>query len=325
MPSATEAALYGSALNAQLIAGIQALGEQQSVVFSQYAKSTIPTDGFVFWVATGMQLETTGVLHYSTDRTQDEDETIGINQVIFSVDEEITEFNAIAPNTVWVANYPVPDGEEGIQIAFSRRGSYFRRADVWHYVGIAVKPVFSAQLVNSLDDLPAGPIVSNSLPIWLSQNSFAPVYASFLVPDNVVPPYIAAHIVPAETTALQAFPFYQWPGVTEAGSPAPFHQLPSQQLMQDHVRLTLYGFNNQAAIQYLCSLIDYSLATDNFGFCNSPAIQDDKRTQVEIAVLAQRKTIDILASYYQSAADAVARRLILSAAVSTAVNVPTPA
>ena len=37
----------------------------------------------------------------------------------------------------------------------------------------------------------------------------------------------------------------------------------------------------------------------------------------EIAAIAQKKTIEILASYYQSTADAIARRLILSAAVTT--------
>jgi hypothetical protein len=71
------------------------------------------------------------------------------------------------------------------------------------------------------------------------------------------------------------------------------------------------------AIQYLAMLIDYSVNTDNFGFGNSPAIRDDKRPQVEIAALAMKKTINIIAWYYQSTADAVARRLILGAGFST--------
>ncbi len=41
--------------------------------------------------------------------------------------------------------------------------------------------------------------------------------------------------------------------------------------MRDKVRLTLYGLNNQQAIQFFQSLIDYSLNTDAFGFMNSPA------------------------------------------------------
>lgn len=99
--------------------------------------------------------------------------------------------------------------------------------------------------------------------------------------------------------ALGSFPIYTWPGTTVPNSGAsPLHDLPSSQLMRDEVRLTLYGFTNQQAIQYYASLIDYSYNTDDFGFCNSPAIQDEKRAQVEIAALAMKKTITILASYY---------------------------
>jgi hypothetical protein len=200
-------------------------------------------------------------------------------------------------------------------------GLNYQQAGLWHYRGFAVYPALASQLVESAADLPVGPIVSNSLPIWLAQNAMAPVYPSFLVPDNVVPPYITAHIEPSQTVALQGFPEFIWPGVTEGGSdPSPLHDLPSSQLMRDTVRLTMYGFNNQQAIQFYASLIDYSLNTDEFGFCNSPAIRDEKRTQVEIAALAMKKTLEIQASYYQGTADAIARRLILSASVTTTVQ-----
>ncbi len=160
--------------------------------------------------------------------------------------------------------------------------------------------------------------MSNSLPIWLAQNSASPVYPSFLVPPNVVPPYITAHVEPDATMALQGFPRYIWPG--EPTPPTALQSMASQQLARDKVRLTLYGFNNQSAIQYFASLIEYSLATDDFGFCNSPVIKDDKRTQREIIALAMKKTIEIDASYYQSTSDAIARRMILSAIVDTTMQ-----
>jgi hypothetical protein len=125
-----------------------------------------------------------------------------------------------------------------------------------------------------------------------------------------------AHIDP-DMTEVPSFPIYTWPGTTEAGSPAPLHDLPSTQLAKDHVRLTLYGFNNQTAIQYLVSLIEYSVDSNNFGFGNSPAIKDQKRTQSELNVIAMKKTIDIDAWYFQATADAIARRLILSAGFSS--------
>lgn len=315
MPTASEATGKQGQLDAALAAGLESLDLRQTVTFTEYTKYTFSEDGYVFWVATGNTLTAKGSLHYATDRVQQEDQTIGVNAMIFSSEEEITEFNVADPLTMWVGSWSVSNGTVTLQVAFSRRGSYYQQADVWHYVGDAVYPAMQAQLVASAADLPTGPIVSNSLPIWMSQNSAAKVYPSFLVPDNVKAPYIVAHIEPVETKAVQSFPIYENPIV--AGSN--LYNLTSQQLMRDRVRLTLYGFTNQEAIQYFSSLIEYSLNTDAFGFQNSPAIRDEKRTQVEIAAVAQKKTIEILASYYQSTADAIARRLILSAAVTTTV------
>jgi hypothetical protein len=317
MTSVAEAqGLQGQMQNALRI-GLQTIDRNQQVTFVQYTKFTSPIDGFVSWVASGTQNVVNGSFHYSSDRKQDEDQTIAINKVVFTATQEVAFLNNVAPDTLWVGS---PEFDN-VQFSFGHRSALYFQADLWHYTGDAVYPALSAQLVASKAAIPTAPIVSNSLPIWLTQNSFAPVYASFLVPDNVVPPYIAAHVEPALTDVLQQFPSYKWPGTIEADSGAsPLHQLPSSQLMRDNVRLTLYGFNNQTAIQFMASLIEYSLNTDNFGFCNSPAIRDDKRTQVEMAVIAMKKHIDIVASYYQSTADALARRLILSAAATINVG-----
>ncbi|HXS04808.1 MAG TPA: hypothetical protein VN731_10050 [Rhodanobacter sp.] len=311
----SEASAASGPLQAALASGVASISGNQSITFTQYTRQVVSPDGMVFWVASATTEDFTGSLHYISDRHQDEDETIAANRFIFTATQEVTALNAVSPSTMWIGTWTV-DGTS-IQIAFSDRGSFYEQAGLWHYSGYAVYPAMATQLVATPYDLPAGLIVSNSLPIWLAQNSMAPVYPSFLVPDNVVPPYIVAHIEPAMTDALGSFPIYRWPGTTQSGSPDPLHDLPSSQLMRDTVKLTLYGFNNQQAIQYYVSLMEYSLATDDFGFCNSPAIRDEKRGQVEIAALAMKKTITILASYYQGTADAVARRLILSATVTT--------
>lgn len=305
---------------AALDAGLDQLPGDQSVSFQQYTRSTLSQDGTVFWVASGTSQTFKGSLHLFSDRRQEEDQTFAANKFVFTAQEEITQLNAISPNMMWVGTWT--SDSVTLQVAFSETGANYERAGLWHYRGFAVYPALASQLVTAQSDLPTGPVVSNSLPIWLAQSSIAPVYPSFLVPDNVVPPYIAVHIDPAQTIALQPFMAIDWPGTTEASDDAaPLHDLPSWQLMRDDVRLTLYGFTNQQAIQYLAGLIDYSINTDDFGFCNSPAIRDEKRTQVEIAAIAMKKTITIQASYYQRTADAIARRLLLSAQV--AVSIPT--
>jgi hypothetical protein len=317
MPTATEALGEQSQLKSALDAGVEQLSVQQNVEFRLYNKFVFSQDGFVFWVASPQTMNVSGALHYATDRQQSEDETIATNQVLFTAETPVTEFNAIAPGTMWIGSWPLSP-TQNLQVAFASQTSFFKEADLFHYVGFAVYPALSVQIVDSADDLPQGPLVSNSLPIWLALNAMAPVYPSFLVPDNIAPPYIVAHIDPAGTQALAAAPILTWPGRTVPNSGAsPMHELASSQLMRDEVDLILYGFTNQQAIQYLWSLIDASLTTANFGFANSPAIQDAKRVQVEIAALAQKKTIHVSANYYQSAADAMARRLILSAFVSS--------
>ena len=322
MSIASEAAGSPNQLQTSLYQGLGSLSRNQKLVFTQYTKQTISEDGYVFWVAGSATITAKGSLHYSTDRSQEEDQTIGINAVEFTSEVEITELNGVNMGTLWICPWLTPDGNT-IQIAFSSRGAYYEQAGLWHYTGFAVFPALQSQLIATLADLPAGPIVSNSLPLWLdaaanmgaivgSQAPTVPAYASYLIPENIVPPYVVVHIEPEMTKAIQGFPRYSWSQRTGTGP----YQLPGSQLMQDMVRLTLYGFTNQQAQQWLSGLIIYSLATENFGFMNSPAIQDEKRTQSEIAAIAMKKTITIHADYNQSAADMIVRQLILSASVS---------
>ncbi len=322
MGIANESLTAAGTLQAALAAGVASISQNQTVVFTRYTKVVLAQDSYVFWVATSTTQAFTGSLHYLTTTEQNEDETIGQNQVVFTATEEVSIFNAIDPQTLWIGTFKT--GGQPLQVAFSSRSGFYQQASLWHYTGIAVYPALSSQLIASSADLPTEPIVSNSLPIWLSQNSIAPVYPSFLVPENVVPPYIVAHIEPTETKALGAFPIYQWPGTPTP--PTALQQMASSQLMQDAVRLTLYGLTNQQATQYYVSLIEYSISDDanggTFGFCNSPALQDAKRTQSEITAIAMKKTLNILASYYLNTADAIARRLILSASVTTSANPP---
>jgi hypothetical protein len=312
MPSISESLNSQSQLADTLAAGVKTLSLNQTVQFVQYSKSTIPTDGYVFYVNTGVVTTIKGSLHFATNRNQNEDETIDVDRIVLTALDPVDVFNQAAPGDLLVGEF------EGLQFAWNARGSFYQQANLYHYVGNAVYPALASQLVDSASDLPAGPIVSNSLPIWLAQTTFqtttVPVYPSYLVPANVVPPYVSVHIEPS-LTEVPSFPIDVWPG-----NPSPLTALqpmPSTQLAKDRVRLTLYGFTSQQAVQYYHSLIEYSINTDNFGFGNSPAIRDEKRTQTELGVIAMKKTIEIDAWYFQNTADAIARRLILEAGFSS--------
>lgn len=315
MPSISESLDSQSQLQDTLAAGVKTLSPNQEITFQEYTQTILSPDSYVFWVATTNTVTVQGSLHYATSQNQNEDETISLNRVIFTALDQIDEFNSISPTTMWLGTF------NGVRFSFNTRGSFYQQANLYHYQGDAVYPALASQLVSSAADLPVGPIVSNSLPIWLSQKTFGtttvPVYSSYLVPANVAPPYVAVHIEP-DMTEAPSFPIYQWPGTIQPNSGAsPLHALPSSQLALDRVRLTMYGFTNEMAIQYYAMLIDYSRNTGNFGFRNTPAIKDQKRTQSELSVIAMKKTIDIEAWYFQTTADAVARRLILSAGFSS--------
>ena len=176
MPSVAEALLAPGQLAAALQSGLAQLAGPQQVTFTQYSKSTIPTDGYVFWVTTGATIVANGSIHYATQRRQNEDDTFAVNSVDFTSEQEITAFNEIAPGLLWVGAITgalAAQDSINLQFAFSGRSSLYFRANLWHYLGDAVYPALASQLINSMADLPAGPIVSNSLPIWLSA-TFSP-------------------------------------------------------------------------------------------------------------------------------------------------------
>jgi hypothetical protein len=312
MPSIAESLNSQDQLADTLAAGLNTLSLNQVVEFTQYTQQIISQDGTVFYENTGMTTTVQGSLHYAIDRQQNEDETIDVNRVIFTALSQIDIFDQAAPTDLFIGTF------NGEQFAWRARHSFYQQANLYHYEGNAVYPALASQLINSAADLPVGPIVTNSLPIWLTLTTVGtqtvPVYPSYLVPANIVPPYIVAHVEP-DLTEVPSFPIYEWPGTPTP--PTALQPMASTQLAKDRVRLTLYGFTNQQAIQYLVSLIEYSLDTENFGFGNSPAIKDAKRTQAELSVIAMKKTIDIDAWYLQGTSDAIARRLILQAGFSS--------
>ena len=289
----TEAANAPQQLAATLSAGLDSLSSKQQVVFTQYNKFVSPLDGFVFWINSGSTATYKGSLHQTIQRVQNEDETIAINKIVFTSESEISQFNLINSQVLFVGAW-VSDGVT-LQVVFNEALSVYKQAGLWHYSGDAVYPALQAQLLPNVGAVPVAPVVNN------------------LVPDNALPPYVSVHIAPENTTTLGQFPLLEWPSPSVSG----FNQMASTQLMQDKVELTLYGFNNLLATQYFVSLMQYSLNTDDFGFCNSPAIRDGKRTQVEIGAIAMLKKIDILASYYQSTANALSQRLIVNAALGS--------
>jgi hypothetical protein len=141
-------------------------------------------------------------------------------------------------------------------------------------------------------------VVSNSLPIWLSINRLFPVFPSFLVPDNVRPPYATAHVLPESQRALQGAVHFD-------------RRSTGTQLVSEKVRVTLYGVRNDTALDYVKEVNLFTILKEAMGVMNMPVVRDEKRTQSELTVIAMKKSVEFEINYYQRRVNDLARQLIL--------------
>ena len=309
-------------LGSGLAAGVETISYSQEVVFTLYVQVVMPIDGYVFWVNGALltdtaiynatqyskllydkyqnpndtiparQIKAKGSLHYSSENNQLQDRTTAFNDVVFTALEPVADFNAINPTLMYVSQ------KEDFKFAFNSRGSFYKQADLYHYTGHGLYSIMDTQLVDSMSQLNLDqPIVSNSLPIWLSLNQFFPMYPSYLVAQNIAPPYCAVDIDPSQTVALQDFPLLD-------------RQSVPMQLVTDTVKLIIFGKNNHDAINFVQYILDYSRNTDNIGIMSMPVIQDEKVTQSDFNIIAQKKIITFKVSYYQTTVNDITRKLI---------------
>jgi len=302
MPNVNEAQSAGTPLNASLEAGIDVLSLSQEIVFTQYQREVLPLDGFIFWLRTSTTKTIQGSLHYSINSEQREDESIALRSVIFTAREQVDDLAAIAPNVLWIAQV------DEDYYAFSQQGNFYEQAGIYHYQGFAVWPAMRSQLIDNINDLnPGEAVVSNSLPFWLTLNAIMPVYPSFLIPQDIRPPYAAVHIDPATTRAIQAAPLLNY-------------QLSHFQLARETVKITMYGVRNNEALDYLDYVCQYSLSSDAFGIMNMPVVRDEKRTQSETTTIAQKKSIEFDINYYQTRLNDETRQFILKTIQNYIIN-----
>lgn len=329
MGSVDDALQGASQLQAALKPGVETIGQQQSVTFTQYVRVVLPADGYVFWVRADIltlamlklaikpattvdpaQIVAKGSLHYATDQQQTETATYGTNRVVFTSETEVQEFNVVSPSVIYIGTF------NGLRFAFANRSSYFKQADLHHYTGFAIYSTMATQIIDDPAQLQLDrDVVSSSLPAWLALNIYAPLYPtfvdlpkitlypSFLVPDNIVPPYGAVHVLPETTTGVQA-------------SAAFNSSMSRSQLVSEKVRLTFYGLRNDDVLAFIDAVSQYTLDTDAMGLMNIPVVRDERVPQSELSILAQKKTVDFEVNYYQATVRNLSRQLIVAAFLS---------
>lgn len=334
MPTVDEALAGGrSALGSVNKAGVDAISSNQEVEFTPYVRLVLPLDGYVFWVRADLLSQSAllnasplnrfylnqprtisvpaspftvqGSLHYQIDTRQEEAETYAANRVVFTAENKIDDMNEENPNILYIGWF------EGRKFAFNSRGIFYRQAGLWHYSGFAVFPDMESQLIDSVRGFDSrSVIVSNSLPIWLSMNSFQDqpwfpfgrppftLYPSFLAPPNIVPPWATVHIPPESTEGI-------------AQSPNFSKTYTHNQLAKERVVVTLWGTRNYSALDFVDFVSQLSLISQyGFGIMNQPVPRDEKRVQSEITAIAMKKTIEFQINYNQTRVNNIARKYI---------------
>lgn len=330
MATMAEARSAPSQLAGALKAGVDNISSTDSVQFAKYYRVVSPLDGTTWWVrasslsaaaianvmvanevppneaeriaALDPLFSAGGSLHYSTDLQQGENANSTTNRMIFTAKESVRELNDYNPAMIYIGE------RDGIRFAFSRRGSFYRQADLYHYTGDAVYSDMATQVVEDPAQIDINAVVvSNSLPAWLLINTrpsyaFEPaprpnfkLYSSFLAPTNAVPPYATIHI--SETSNL-------------ASAPTISSNASHLQLSKDKVRVTLWGLDSGPAQDFVDYVSSYMINDELLGLMNIPAISDEKRNQVELTTLAKKKIVEFEVSYYQSRMRNVARQLL---------------
>ncbi|HBC0585250.1 TPA: hypothetical protein I3599_000503 [Enterobacter cloacae] len=304
MPSLDEIAENtGTQLSSVLQAAVETISSGQEITFRLYVRQVLPLDGFVYWInaeiitpdelarmgiANPLTTTIKGSLHRQVVTEQSATSSRDVNNIIFTPINKADDFNIEDPNAIYLGEY------EGTQFAFSRMESRYTQSGIFHYRGMAILPTMRSQIIDSPDDISDEQILSNSTPIWLSLKQFATVYPSFLVPSNLKPPYIAADV--RNTLPLQMAAAVQ--GTNR------------YQFAQDSVRVTLYGFSNQMALDFVDYVVNKALDDEEFGITNIPIISDAKSNQVEINALAKKKIVDFDVNYYQSTTRDISHQLI---------------
>lgn len=319
--SVAEVAGAAGQMKSDLFAGLDVVDLDQTITFVKYNRIVLPADGSVFWmradqfmasillntatlnrvtpnqprtIATlAATITAQGSLHHTTVNRQSEDESSSTNRMIFTSKVSVNDLNEIAPDSMYLATV------DGLRFIFSTRSMWYKQAGLYHYSGDAVYPALASQIIESAHDLQAlGTVVSNSLPIWLTLNDYFDLYPSYLVPDNIVPPYASVHIDEDSTTPLQSAAWHDRTGTR-------------WQLVKDVVRVTTYGIRNDMIMDWLDLVQQFALDHPTvMGIMNSPVPRDAKRGQTEISALAQKKVITLEVSYYQSRVQNISRQLI---------------
>jgi hypothetical protein len=333
--SISEAYDYQGVFGAAFRQGLDTLSETQEITFTLYIQVVLPIDGYVFWVRSDQispiallntyrfgptgnpptTLTVKGSFHYATEVAQEQTHTFSINSVVFTAEQEVQEFNAINPQTMWIATFTGDQFglTDSVRFAFAGRKSLYRQTGIFHYYGQALYSDMTPLIVdNALGFKLSQTIVSNSLPIWLSFNQYArPVpwalplppgltfYPSHVVPDNAVPPFVSVHVYPESTQAIESAPVIG-PTATHA------------QLAEERVRLAMFGLDNDQAQSLMDFIFQYSYDYDVLGIMNMPIIRDEKRTQRELLILSKYKSAEFRVNYNQQSVRYVVRQLIES-------------
>lgn len=300
-------------LNALLTTGYEHLSLNETMTFQLYVKSVLPIDGFVYWINSnianpddvasinapmGENFTVKCSVHNKIVINQTAVTNFAANDIVVTTDIPIDSFNVDGEKGMYIGAW------EGELFSFSTRNYLYKSAGLYHYEGLNVLPTQRSQIIDDASEISDAQIFTNSLPIWQTLNQYGTLYDAYLIPENLMPPYMTPDVI---NTKPIGGGYYLNNGTR-------------QQLCQDEVDITLYGYTNQQALEIVDYFVGQALKTQLFGITNIPIIKDEKQFQREISVLAKRKTIHFVVNYYQQSVREIARKMFTQAFVTVTAN-----
>ena len=304
-------------ITSALVSGLKVIDRQKAIKFTLYNRVVLPYDGFVFYVNsnainngstfntwslnskmiaernTAKSIEVEGSLHYNSIREQDSDKNYDRNELMFTTPYEILEFNQAQDNSLYIAEY------DGMQFSFNSRLSSYSASGLYEYRGQAVPAYLRSQLIESKRDLSKLHVTSNcmSLIMAFALNKELPVYPAYLAKANDKR-FVTTEVT--STECLAAYPFLDRDGTRT-------------QLTRDNVKVCFYGFENDAALDFVFDFVNMALEDDDYGIANIPTVSDAREPDSELRILSQKKESVIVVNYYQKRVQELTRKLILTA------------
>ncbi len=273
--------------------GYNFIKDNQKITFKTYRRVVLPLDKFIYWVKLSDEVLMNCMVHKTEEFNHEVDNFRNEATIILITEDAIFDYSNDGIDEIKVFKY------NNSLYLLRKTGENAEQSGVYHHIAHIIEPQMQYIFLDSEDDIKKEKFqLTSSIPLFISFSSglfdLTPfeyeIYPAWLTPYNKKPPYIAIEV--EETTGLDSG--FQNIKINNKDYLC--------RLVQEKVKLVLYGFNHDEALIFLKRLEKWSQLYNYIGFMSSPCVTDEIYSKTELGSVASKKTIDLEISYVQTTA-----------------------